>query len=241
MFYESLADTINKITLAKYDNCVASLHFHQSIELIYCLSGKIKINCGASEYLIEKGQIAFIPCYFPHSVKTDGESSNLTFIIPYYCYKTFNDNKISLCYGKLIDKTVNDKILALLKDVSEVIDKQPSLLLNGYVTVILGLICDAYQPVDNEQPKIELMREIIEYVNQNSKEKITLESIAKQFGYSKYYFSRLFNKVFNCSLNFYINQVRKNKVLLEINKDKKLSDVIFENGFGTLSTFYRTK
>ena len=241
MLYEPILDVNQHVTKHIYKNCTAVKHFHQSIEMIFCHKGKLKITCGANEYFLECGEIAFIPSYFPHAVEMVEESLSTTYIIPYHYYKDFTENKIFLLHGKLADKVINDKILLAMIDSETCLDKQPNLLLQGYVNVILGLINQHYKSDQNGTVKIELMMNIIDYINENYKEKITLESISSHFGYSKYYFSRLFNKTFNCSINFYINQVRKNKVLSQSKGNKKITDVILENGFGTISTFYRTK
>lgn len=241
MIYEPILDVNQNVTKKTYKNCVAITHFHQSVELIYCHKGKLEVTCGADTYEIEKGEIAFCPSYFPHSVKPLNETLSTTYIIPYNYFKVFSDNKQDLLYKKLDDISVNKKILTAMEDSASALVGQPNLLLQGYVNVILGLILKNYQRADFGSVKIELIMNIINYVNQNYKEKITLDSLSEHFGYSKFYFSRLFNKTFNCTLNFYLNQVRKNKVLEDLKSDKKITDVILENGFGTVSTFYRTR
>lgn len=241
MIYEPILDVNQKVTSRAYLNCSVGKHFHQSIELIYCHEGKLKVTCGADEYEIEKDEIAFFPSYFPHTVKCLKESISTTFIIPYSYFKPFIDGKNYLLFGKLADKEFNKTIERYIDDADIAMDKQPNLLLQGFVNVILGKISEHYPTEEKAGIKPELMMNIIDYINENSKEKLTLETLANHFGYSKYYFSRLFNKIFNCTLNFYINQVRKNKVLSERTGDKKITDVILDNGFGTVSTFYRTK
>lgn len=241
MIYEPILDVNQRVSKKLYKNSAAITHFHQSIELIYCHKGKLKIGCGTDSYEIKKNEIAFCPSYFPHSVEPLEQSLSTTYIIPYNYFKPFSDNKIFLLYKKLDNVSVNKKILSAIEDSGAALIHQPNLLLQGYVNVILGLIKENYESADFGSVKIELMMEIIDYINENSKEKITLDSLSKHFGYSKFYFSRLFNKTFNCTLNFYINQVRKNKVLLEMDSDKKITDIILDNGFGTISTFYRTK
>lgn len=241
MIYEPILDVNQKVTIRTYFNCSVNKHFHQSIEIIYCHEGILKVKCGADEYVIEKDEIAFFPSYFPHEIKCLKQSASTTFIIPYNYFKPFVDNKNYLLYGKLADKTFNKLIERYIDDMDIGIDDQPSLLIQGYINVILGQIAEHYPASETNGIKIELMMQVINYIDRNSKEKITLDGISKEFGYSKYYFSRLFNKTFNCTLNYYVNQVRKNKVLLEVDKDKNVTDVILDNGFGSICTFYRTK
>lgn len=241
MLYEPILDVNQKVTSSVYLDCSVGKHFHQAIEMIYCYEGKLLVTCGADEYSIEKDEIAFFPSYFSHTVKCIETSVSTTYIIPYSFFKPFTDNKKNLFFGKLDDKEFNRKLEELMELSDEALDNQPNLLLQGYINVILGKIVEHYPTKESEGINSELMMKIIGYINDNSKEKISLEKIASHFGYSKYYFSRTFNKTFNCTLNFYINQVRKNKVFAEMSEDKKITDVILDNGFGTISTFYRTK
>ena len=62
----------------------------------------------------------------------------------------------------------------------------------------------------------------------------------QEFGYNKYYFSRLFNTYIGDSLNGYINMVRVNNVIARAKKsDDSLADIIFDCGFDSMTTFYR--
>ena len=103
MIYEPILDVNQNVTKKTYKNCVAITHFHQSVELIYCHKGKLEVTCGADTYEIEKGEIAFCPSYFPHSVKPLNETLSTTYIIPYNYFKVFSDNKQDLLYKKLDD------------------------------------------------------------------------------------------------------------------------------------------
>ena len=81
-----------------------------------------------------------------------------------------------------------------------------------------------------------LVRKIIEYIDTNYDEEITLTSLSEYFGYSKYYFSAFFNKNFGCNLNSYLNNVRINKIE---NEHGSKTENILNCGFKTLSTYYR--
>ena len=79
------------------------------------------------------------------------------------------------------------------------------------------------------------------YIDDHFEEQITLDSIAAEFGYNKYYFSRLFNTYIGDSLNGYINMVRVNNVIARAKKKESgnLSQIIFDCGFDSMTTFYR--
>ena len=57
--------------------------------------------------------------------------------------------------------------------------------------------------------------------------------------YSKYYFSKLFNKLFGCTLKNYVNTVRCG--MIENDKEKGVSNAILNAGFNSLSSYYKFK
>ena len=68
-------------------------------------------------------------------------------------------------------------------------------------------------PLKDENEKDSLtenpgFNKIISYINDHFDEKITLNTLAKQFGFSKGYICGLFQKYFNKSLNLYLTEKR---------------------------------
>jgi AraC-like DNA-binding protein len=88
-----------------------------------------------------------------------------------------------------------------------------------------------------------IISDILSYIDTHINEQITLESLAREFGYNKSYFSRLFNDHLGISLNNYVNFVRLNRFeqLMAKNSDKSVTELIYEAGFSSTTTFYRAK
>lgn len=91
-------------------------------------------------------------------------------------------------------------------------------------------------------PKISTIMEALNYIDEHYAEPLSLDSISSVFGYNKYYFSRLFNTYIGENLNNYINMLRiRNLVSSAKKKDNpNLSELVFENGFDSMTTFYRS-
>lgn len=78
------------------------------------------------------------------------------------------------------------------------------------------------------------------YIEKNIHEPLSLESVAKTFNMSKYYFHRLFSAMMGCSLNNYILSRRLNTSLNFIqNKNLSLTDIAYRLNFGSQSSFTR--
>ena len=81
-----------------------------------------------------------------------------------------------------------------------------------------------------------------QYIDQHSNENLTLERLAGQFGYNKFYLSRIFNKTLGASLTDYVNQVRVQKFVKQYRDgwEGNIADLAFSCGFESLPSFYRT-
>ena len=172
-------------------------------------------------------------------------------MLPFKYFEPFVNNNMNLIFQKLDNHEVNRKIKELFEDSRPIIEQankqtQPDLLLQGYALTILGLIHQHYPSVFNEsythnQRYNKIIIEVIKYIEAHYKEKLTLEDIATHFGYSKWYFSRFFNKFFGCSLPVYINSIRCSKIEQKKKSTLNKTYTILDEGFSSLSAYYKAK
>lgn len=81
---------------------------------------------------------------------------------------------------------------------------------------------------------------IVSYINEHYIEKISLNSLAKQFGFSKGHICSMFSKYFNKSLNLYITEKRMElaKELL-LDKTVLIKDVAYRSGYADYYHFFK--
>lgn len=81
---------------------------------------------------------------------------------------------------------------------------------------------------------------LLEYINDNFKEVITLDDLAGKLGYNKYYLCKVFKEKTGITINSYITKCRiaySKKLLL---KGIPVTEVCYRSGFHDLSNFIRT-
>ena len=100
-------------------------------------------------------------------------------------------------------------------------------------------------PLKDENEKDRLtenpgFNKIISYINDHYDEKITLNTLAKQFGFSKGYICGLFQKYFNKSLNLYLTEKRM-ELAKELLLDKSIlvKDVAYRTGYADYYHFFK--
>lgn len=174
-----------------------------------------------------------------------GSTLSENLIIPYNYFHKFDKEKIPLYYFRLSDADINKKLFATIDEIKNVLPKNNEILLQAYIDILLGTIVDRYPPENAIQTENSLIIEIIEYIEANFKNDVSLERLAAHFHYDKYYFSKLFNASFHCNLKTYVNHVRFNYIEEYIEEHaasrKNLTPLILEAGFKDISTYYRVK
>jgi len=95
---------------------------------------------------------------------------------------------------------------------------------------------DSYDPI-TENP---VFNNLVQYVNGHFGEKITLDSLSKEFNYSRNYICRLFQKNTNKSLNLYLTEVRMEHAA-DLLKDKTIlvKDVAALCGYPNYYHFFK--
>lgn len=241
--YEPMRDVVHTIDCNLRSIDEFPVHFHQSVEITYMISGTTEFHVGTESYVLSPGQITFVPEYVVHYARKTNECGGNTFaavlIVPKKYYEKFAAFTDNATYSYLPDAEKNKEIGEYMIKLAKAINTSSEFVVRAYTDLILGLIAEKYEPTKVGGGNNDLMAEVIRYVDEHYDEKLTLDGLAAHFGYSKYYFSRLFNRTFNCSLTSYVNSVRARAVDEKHGSGKK-TDIIIESGFGTLSSYYRT-
>ena len=84
------------------------------------------------------------------------------------------------------------------------------------------------------------LKYVMNYINHNFTEELSLDTLAAIAGYSKFHFSRLFKKYNNMSCIQYIN-CKRIKMAEQLLCDPEISvtDIAMRSGFSSITTFNR--
>lgn len=236
--YESFPDIRNTVQVFSSDYWVGVPHFHRSIELIYLKSGSLTATIYVGkEVVFTQGDIVFIPSYSPHCIM---ESSAQTVVmqIPEFFFEEI-ERKTSLNYFALQNKEVNQSLYKLICAIDQC-DIHDDLMIDGLIRLLFGIILKKYKPLDIKSPEeTHFVAKIIEYLDEHFRENISISQTAQDFGFSKNYFSKLFNEYFHCNFNTYVNQLRIKYIETHKNGNaNNLTNLILDSGFKSLSTYY---
>ena len=192
-------------------------HSHNKHELYYLKKGATKYFVDDKIYLLESGDIMFIPKNVYH--KTDNVKNTDTERLLFM----FDDNDIGEEFLPYIDwlKTkkfvrINQEklhhIQSILKNIENEEERKPSgydsmqkLYFKQLLILIFRYSVDAEKKTD---PAYVLAEKISEYISQNYYNDLSLSFLSKKFSMSPSHLSRFFKKATGVGLNEYINIAR---------------------------------
>lgn len=249
-FYESQADQNDYTFLHEFSSTHIEAHFHKSLEIVYCLEGTTEFFINGKKTVLEKDDIYFVPSYAVHYNRNIGGNKILSFVFAHNFFHDFEKTFPNMTFQNVLQNKTQNK--AALRPLFEQVHETywdywpypiPFLKRQSLINDLLFRMSLIYPLVPIQQKKVDsIILDILSYINQHYTEDINLTSLAQRYNYCPQYFSELFNKNVGCSLNTYVNNIRIEQALEEIedsNNKKTLTQIAFDHGFKSLPTFYR--
>lgn len=220
-----------------YESTIYAPHFHKNFEVIYVLDGAVDCVINNTAYTLTKGQFGLCLAYDIHAY-TPQENTR-------YWVAVFSGDHVHAFEKQMMNKTgagfrfsCREETLDFLKNYL-INDSKPSLYM---LKACLYALCEEYlQTVEVSQQdnkKNIIMREIVDFVSENSANKISLSDVAERLGYDYHYISRYFHKIFNMPFCDFLNLYRLERASeLLTNTDMKIAEIALESGFQSVRSF----
>ena len=239
-YFEDYTKRKHQLLCKKLTNTGCQTHFHGEIELSYILSGIHTITIGNETQVLTSGDMYCCNPYELHECHSDDNGEHILFTIRPFEYAPLSNFLKASFPNFLKDSAFNKNICNLLEEIIIRQDRLNSLERQGYICLVLGNILHNYGYRPEKPDMTRKFEEILLYLDTHYKEHIDRDSLAKLFGYSPTYFSRLFQENFHCGLWEYINNLRYERTLADLaSKKGRKTEIILNNGFNNAQTFYR--
>ncbi len=236
-------------------------HTHNYLELAYVLNGSAVHNCNRSSTLIHEGDYFIIDYNSSHSYQATTDSFELIncLFMPELIDPSLKNCKslqpvISSCQirfknaffttdpSETIFKDEDGKIKALLMTILEEFQEQA----RGYQQIIHSKIIELLVTTMRKiysgpqlNQKSDDMGRIMQYINSEYTNDITLKDICQKFNYSLSYMSMKFKKAIGMTYIEYLQKIRiERSMFLLINTDMSVEEITQAVGYHDIKSFY---
>lgn len=241
--YEAYRDLSNKTLISENLNNEYPKHFHRNLEMIYVKNGEMNAVVNGNEYVIGKNEIVFVPSFYMHEFSTSKFSDTIVFLIPYEMTSDFSsffaDKTLS---EKLDDHDYNKNVLDVLSLMINQKSENNQYIQKGYVSIILGQLIQHYpmHKIKNTEASSTIIK-ILNYIEANYKEEITLKTLAQRFGYNNSYLSHMLEQYIDGNFRDYLNAIRIQHMIASYKEldNPSITAIALQSGFSNMQTFYR--
>lgn len=256
-FYES--DIFDISRERKIRSSMPSRHYHDAFEIFYLVSGELSYFVGDKTYHLVSGMLLFINVNEIHKlVNSSGaafERITLQFkrefiadLLPkegnFDVFSTFQSDTHLL----RLDGSEQSTVEGLFDRMVHESLRQPPGYAYYVKILLIELLIYLKRKADSSQHQHAACPQqvhpksiaIVNFINENYSQRITLDSISRQFYISPSYFCKMFKDSTGFTLVEYVNNVRiKEARLLLRNTDAKMGDIAERVGFESLTHFGR--
>lgn len=244
--YEKVNDVNATFIWKKHENLGYNSHFHAAVEVYFLLDGNMEAEINGKTFKMEAGDISIANPFEIHKYNRI-DSAHVAVLI--FSNKYLSDFKSE--YGgkifksHLTDKEYNKSIFESLRDVpfSFTDAALPPLARKAYANLVMSKIISRYGLITPNVSHNQIM-EIVSYIYKNYNQKITLETLSKEFSYTKTSISRLLSKYLKTDLRCFINNLRVEQAEILLSDPKfshySILEIASMCGFDSAATFYRS-
>ncbi len=243
-YFETIRDLSDEYSISRpFMDVFCEPHMHRQMEILYVISGQCKAQINDTSIILTDNQMAIADSFDIHAWQPLGSCNAEYLSFPYRSLAGFMEAKNGrrLKTNFILDEALGEQFKMIIDLIRKNLQSTNKMIVEGLTNAFLGMLLDNIELERQAKSNQRLlMNEILDYIDQNFMNDLTLEKVAAHFAYSKYYFSKLFNQLIHCHFENYINMVRTQNVInLVQNKKRSITDAILESGFSSVPTFYR--
>ena len=234
-----------------------SYHWHVEYEIIRILKGSITVTLDEKSFTASENDVIFVHSGILHS----GIPHDCVYQCIVFDINTFLKNN-PVC-GEYIQKILHQEMMLFPYFTAEhpkildcisilfqaVYEKKPGyeLTVFGQFYHFFGLIFSNHYFIENPQKtrrdykRILQLKQVLEFIEKNYTNSITLQELSASVSMSPKYFCRFFSEMTHQTPMDYLNRQRIEEACYQLTTtDDSITEIAYRNGFNDLSYFIRT-
>ena len=229
-----------------------AVHLHRQLELIYVLSGSTTVTVEQQDFSLKPCQGVLVFPNQMHGLKHVEPGQNLLCIFePDFCHSFrhfFQNKKPARNDFTLNTLSVHSHVAVKgLADLASTMEKDrptPSdiqIYAEGYLTLLLAdLLPSLPLQTRKSTEDLELEQRLLLYLDAHYTEELSLESLSREFGISRFVLSRIVTEKLHTTFPDYVNSRRLDYARdLLLSTELSVTQIALDAGFGSSRTFFR--
>lgn len=221
-------------------------HWHRSIEIFAVFEGSLTFCLKDVGQTLNAGDFMLVNSNEIHAVDSPKPNHTVVLQIP---LKTFADYFTGEQYIRFThDPKIHDaQVMKLIEEMYEAYREKKNgyemLVKSGYY-MLLYLLVTKYRELSvdpklqKQNRKLNRLTTITNYIKENYRDELSLESLSEIFGYAPAYLSRMFQKYAGINFKTYLKSVRVEYAFRELaDTEHTISEVALNNGFPNSKAF----
>lgn len=227
-------------------NYKVTKHWHQSIEILAVYEGEMDYYINDIEYHLTPGRFMLLNSNEIHSINAPEKNYTIVLQIPLITFEKYyaKDQYILFSHSP---REEDKKIMNLIKSIFEEYEAKQAgyefKVQSKYFRLLYELVTK-YRVENVEEAlivsnkKLSRLSKVTSYIKEHHAEKLSLEQIAKIFGYAPAYLSRMFQQYAKINFKDYLREIRLESAYKEmLNSSCTLSEIALNNGFPNEKAF----
>ncbi len=232
-------------------------HHHHALEIILVMENLYPVRVGSEEFLMNAGDILFIPPDMLHTI-SGGRGVRFIFQIDLSPLKVFIDfNAIEPILMKPLyltddsDRDIKNEISDCLMKIVDIYFQNENMWELSIFSILLELVAtigkqnflqkESFKPESGSSSMMnyEKFANLLKYMDDHYSEDLTLDWAAGFAGFSKFHFLRLFKEYTGTTYHDHLSHKRIQAAQNLLSTNESISNIASYTGFNNLTSFCR--
>ena len=243
--YESIPSLENNfaVKFRVYENDSALIpHWHEHIEMMYLCEGECDFHIGGCSYTVRPGELMIVNSTEIHSFTVRERIRFYSLLLFPSFFDDIDKKELKIKSTVSSDAYVKDCFDERYKEYTEG-KKMSDMMLKSCayrLVAYLGRNHTKDGSIDTDSQKLTRLHSLLEYIEENYREKITTKDLAAHCFISEEHLCRFFKKSVGKTVSEYLNQDRVEKAtILLLNTEDSVGNVGASVGFDDINYFTR--
>lgn len=234
-------------------------HYHNCAEIIFMYEGECTYSFSSKEVPLKTGDIVVIPPYMMHKQTANHPYKQFVALLdvgPLINFGLFSTHTSSikdilLCNTETCPQIYNSIYNSFIDMINSYFTYNSFWEIESYSYFMQMLICigrnikstaqaDAIAPTTTSKIQFIKFEELLQYMDANFSEQLSLEDMSNRVGFSKYHFVRLFKEYTGTTFYNYLTNKRIQHAKILLSGTDEITDIAFQCGYNNQTSFCRS-